>query len=130
MKWIEASRKSIASAEKGAEVGKFGTLMTTLKRINDEDKKKGILTTRTWNIVLSRDEVDTFYFPEVPDKIAEVSGAAQAYLQKVRAAVAAKDYKTARRMVYPMASDKGDLPELTEAKALLKQIDATMKATP
>jgi len=127
MTWIKKSRKEIASAEKRAQAGKFGTLLTTLKRINNEDKKAGVLTTSTWNIVLSKDEVDTFYFPEVPGKIEGVPEGARAHLEKVRAAMTAKDYKEARRLVFPMAIDSGDLEALKEAKDLLKQIDAAMK---
>lgn len=130
MSWIKKSKANIASAEKGAKIGRFGTLLETCKRINAEDKQAAVRTTATWNVGLSKDEVDAFYFPELLDRIDAIEGEAEAYLAKVRAEFELKHYEKARKMVYPMAKDKGELAALTEAAALLKKIDDAMKTKP
>ncbi|HUV38260.1 MAG TPA: hypothetical protein VMY39_01540 [Planctomycetota bacterium] len=130
MTWLKKSREDIESAENGAKIGKFGTLLSTYQRINNEDKRAGVATTATWNIVIGVDEVDTFYFPELPGKMGEVEAHAESYLQKARTEFGLKNYEAARKMVYPMAKDKGEVTALKAAAELLEQIDAAMKAKP
>ena len=128
MIWINKCRAEIKAVEKdAAENGRFGTALETYKRIAVEDKRKAILTHMTWNIVLSMDEVDNFYFPEIGTKIEELTPMAEARLGQARTAFNNKDYKEVVKLLRIMVENKGDLEAVREAVELLAKAEENLK---
>ncbi|KPJ51620.1 MAG: hypothetical protein AMS16_07675, partial [Planctomycetes bacterium DG_58] len=82
MIWINESRAEMTKAKEAAEEGRFGTALKTYQRIQAEDKKKAVRTHITWNVVLTENDFDSFYFPEIAGKIEELNEMAEARLQK------------------------------------------------
>lgn len=127
-KWIKKSNADIEAAEKGMELGKFGSALKTFRRIAEEQKDIVVEVTKTWNIVLKPEETKPIYFPEISAKLDAVPAAAASYLEKAREAFNKKDYKEAKRLLGPMVADKCELDSWTQASELLVKVDAAIKA--
>ena len=126
MIWINQCRADIKKAKQGATQGRFGTALETYKRINAEDKKKAVRTHRTWNI-LTTDDFDSFYVPEISERINELNEMAKARLGKARTAYNNKDYKEARKLLVVMVGKKGGLDVVKEATELLEKVEEKLK---
>ena len=127
-KWIKKSKADIEAAEKGMEIGRFGTALKTFRRIAEEQKDFVVEVTKTWNVVLKPEETKPIYFPELSAKLDAVPAAAASYLDKAREAFNKKDYKEAKRLLGPMVADKCELDSWTQASELLAKVDEAIKA--
>ncbi|KPL04970.1 MAG: hypothetical protein AMK75_00045 [Planctomycetes bacterium SM23_65] len=127
MIWINESRAEMTKAKEAAEEGRFGTALKTYQRIQAEDKKKAVRTHITWNVVLTENDFDSFYFPEIAGKIEELNEMAEARLQKAKTAYDNKDYKEARKLLAVMVNNKGDLEAVKEATELLEKVEEKVK---
>ena len=127
MIWINKCRADIKKAKQGAKEGRFGTALKTYKRINAEDKKKAVRTHRTWHIILTTDDFDSFYVPEISERIKELNEMAEARLGKARTAYNNKDYKEARKLLVVMVKEKVGLDAVKEATELLEKVEEKLK---
>jgi hypothetical protein len=125
--WIKKSRRDIDAAEKGAQAGRFGTLLKTYRRIQDEQKECVVEVTKTWNVILTKDETKPIYFPELSQKIDGVPSMAEAHLEKAKEAFDKKDWAEARKLLGPMAADKCDLEAWNRAVALQAKVEEEAK---
>ena len=126
-RWVTKSKKDVEKAKKAVAKGSFGSAVKTYKRIGKEDAAMAIQAHRTWNVVVTEEEVDGFYFPEINSLIQEATAAANARYEKAESAFRDGKYKEARKLLAAMAKTRSELESEQKAVGLLKKVDEAIK---
>ena len=128
MAWIRKSRGEIKSAERAAAAGRFREAVQVYSRIMKQDKQKAVLVHGTWNVAITTNEVNDFYFPGLDTKLEDLGQMSEDRLAKARTAFENKDYVEAKKLLLPMVRDKADLDAVKRAAELLEKVEEKLMA--
>ncbi|KPJ57602.1 MAG: hypothetical protein AMS16_01270 [Planctomycetes bacterium DG_58] len=127
--WRNSTRKDVARADKLAEAGKFKAARQIYERVVKEDLGNTVIVHKTWDAVVKAEEIDGFYFPDVPDKIDALEGKAEERLEKAEEQFEKGEYAKAKEMVEPMVKDAADFEAVKKAAKLLENVEEKLKST-
>jgi len=88
-----------------------------------------VIVHKTWDAVVKAEEIDGFYFPDVPDKIDALEGKAEERLEKAEEQFEKGEYAKAKEMVEPMVKDAADFEAVKKAAKLLENVEEKLKST-
>ena len=127
--WRHKSSKEVARADKLVEGGRFKAARKIYEDVRDEDLKCAIAVTKTWNIILSKEEADGLYFPDLAGKIDELETKAEERLEQAQEHYDNGKYAKAGEMIEPMVKDAADFEAVEKAAELLEKVKEKLKST-
>lgn len=126
--WRNSTRKEVAKAGKLAESGRFKAARKIYEDVVKEDVGNTVLVHKTWDAVVAADEVNGFYFPEVPAEINNLETKAEKRLHEAEECFDKGEHEKARDLIEPMVKDGADLEAVKKAAELLKKVEEKIKS--
>lgn len=126
--WRNKTKKKVAGADKLVEAGRFKAARKIYEKVVKEDQKYTAAVSRTWNVILSKDEVEARYFADVPQKINALESKARQRLEQAEGHYDKREYAEAEKLLKPMVKDNDDLEAVRRAAELLTKIKEEMKS--
>ena len=127
--WYKRTKKDVAKADKLVEAGKFRAAFKIYGKVMKEDLGNTVIVHKSWDAIVDPDEIEGFYFPDVPDKIDGLEAKAEERLEEAEEHFDKGEYAKARKMIEPMVRDAVDFEAVEKAVELLEKVKEKLKST-